>query len=57
MLSLDNAFNDEDILEFDQRVRRNLGAREEIIYTAEPKLDGVAVELIYEDGKLITAST
>ena len=57
MLSLDNAFNDEDILEFDKRVRRNLGTRDEIIYTAEPKLDGVAVELIYENGKLITAST
>jgi len=57
MLSLDNAFNDEDILEFDRRVRRNLGTRDEIIYTAEPKLDGVAVELIYENGKLATAST
>jgi DNA ligase (NAD+) len=57
MLSLDNAFNDEEILEFDQRVRRNLGSRDEIIYTAEPKLDGVAVELIYENGKLIAAST
>jgi DNA ligase (NAD+) len=57
MLSLDNGFNDEDILEFDKRVRRNLGTRDEILYTAEPKMDGVAVELIYENGILVTAST
>ncbi len=57
MLSLDNGFDDEDILEFDRRVKRNLNTREEILYTAEPKMDGVAVELIYENGKLITAST
>jgi len=57
MLSLDNAFNDEDILEFDKRVRRNLDTREEVLYTAEPKLDGVAVELVYENGILVAAST
>jgi DNA ligase (NAD+) len=57
MLSLDNGFNDEDILEFDQRVRRNLGEPDNINYTAEPKMDGVAVELIYENGKLVTAAT
>jgi DNA ligase (NAD+) len=57
MLSLDNGFKDDDILEFDQRVRRNLGHPDEIIYTAEPKMDGVAVELIYENGKLVTAAT
>ena len=57
MLSLDNAFNDEDILEFDKRVRRNLNDRDEVLYTAEPKLDGVAVEIVYENGILITAST
>jgi DNA ligase (NAD+) len=57
MLSLDNGFNDEDILEFDQRVRRNLGVSNNIIYTAEPKMDGVAVELIYENGKLVAAAT
>ncbi len=57
MLSLDNGFEDEDILEFDRRVRRNLNTRDEILYTAEPKMDGVAVELIYENGKLVTAST
>ena len=57
MLSLDNGFSDEDILEFDGRVRRNLDTPDEILYTAEPKMDGVAVELIYENGKLVTAST
>jgi len=57
MLSLDNGFDDEDILEFDRRVRRNLDSPDEILYTAEPKMDGVAVELIYENGKLVTAST
>jgi DNA ligase (NAD+) len=57
MLSLDNAFTDEDIVEFDKRVRRNLDTRNEILYTAEPKMDGVAVELVYENGILVTAST
>ncbi len=57
MLSLDNGFADEDILDFDRRVKRNLNLESEIIYTAEPKMDGVAVELVYEDGRLSTAST
>ena len=57
MLSLENAFNDQDIIEFDRRIKRNLNTDSEIIYTAEPKLDGVAVELVYENGRLITAST
>jgi DNA ligase (NAD+) len=57
MLSLDNAFNDSDILEFDRRVKRNLDSDSEIQYTAEPKLDGVAVELVYQEGRLVAAST
>lgn len=57
MLSLENAFNDQDIMEFDRRIKRNLNIDSDIIYTAEPKLDGVAVELVYENGRLITAST
>jgi len=57
MLSLDNAFADDDILEFDQRVKRKLGSDTEVSYTAEPKMDGVAVELIYDDGNLSAAST
>jgi DNA ligase (NAD+) len=57
MLSLDNGFADEDILEFDKRVKRYLNRQSDIAYTAEPKMDGVAVELVYEAGKLLTAST
>ncbi len=56
MLSLDNGFAEEDIIAFDERVRKNLDL-EEVLYTAEPKLDGLAVELVYENGKLVTAST
>ncbi|MBW2449660.1 MAG: NAD-dependent DNA ligase LigA [Deltaproteobacteria bacterium] len=57
MLSLENGFNDQDIMAFDQRIKKNLSMDSDIIYTAEPKLDGVAVELVYENGRLITAST
>ncbi len=57
MLSLDNAFSDSDILDFDKRVKRYLDTADEIVYTAEPKMDGVAVELVYENGKLAAAST
>jgi len=57
MLSLENGFIDQDIIEFDRRIKRNLNTDSDIIYTAEPKLDGVAVELVYENGRLITAST
>ncbi|TES91686.1 MAG: NAD-dependent DNA ligase LigA [Desulfobacteraceae bacterium] len=57
MLSLDNGFRDSDIIEFDNRIKKNLDTDSEIIYTAEPKLDGVAVELVYENGRLVTAST
>ena len=57
MLSLGNGFVDEDIIEFDKRVKRYLDLQSEILYTAEPKMDGVAVELVYEDGKLLAAST
>jgi len=57
MLSLDNGFADKDILDFDKRIKRHLDRSADIMYTAEPKMDGVAVELVYEDGKLLTAST
>lgn len=57
MLSLENAFGEKDVLAFDQRVRRFLKTETEILYTAEPKMDGVAVELVYENGRLIEAST
>lgn len=57
MLSLGNGFTDADIMEFDRRIKKNLDTDEEIVYTVEPKLDGVAVELVYENGRLVTAST
>jgi DNA ligase (NAD+) len=56
MLSLDNAFNDNDIYDFHQRVVKGT-ASETVYYTVEPKLDGVAVELTYEKGVLIQATT
>jgi DNA ligase (NAD+) len=56
MLSLDNAFSDRDILDFDARIRKNTG-KDAIEYTVEPKLDGVAVELRYENGVLVQAAT
>ncbi len=56
MLSLDNAFNDQDVLDFHNRSVKNLN-REDILYTVEPKLDGVAVELKYENGLLVQAIT
>ncbi len=57
MLSLDNSLNEDEIVEFDQRIRRNLGTSQHIHYVCEPKLDGLAVELVYENGTLTVAST
>ncbi|HSW69266.1 MAG TPA: NAD-dependent DNA ligase LigA [Gammaproteobacteria bacterium] len=57
MLSLDNAFSDEDVLAFDQRIHERLDISGPIEYTCEPKLDGLAVSIIYEKGKLIRAAT
>lgn len=57
MLSIDNGFNEQDILDFDTRVKRLLGQKEEIVYLVEPKIDGLAVELVYENGVLLTAAT
>ncbi|MBW2093689.1 MAG: NAD-dependent DNA ligase LigA [Deltaproteobacteria bacterium] len=57
MLSLENAFNDEDIKDFDSRVRRFLGEEGPFQYTVEPKIDGLAVELVYEKGRFVVAST
>lgn len=56
MLSLGNAFNEEEILAFDKRVREKLQAAE-VSYVAEPKLDGLAVSLTYENGALSRAAT
>ena len=57
MLSLENVFSDEDIKDFDSRVRRFLGEEGPFHYTVEPKIDGLAVELVYEKGRLVVAST
>jgi DNA ligase (NAD+) len=57
MLSLENGFQDEDILAFDSRIRRFLGDDSHFDYTVEPKIDGLAVELVFEKGKLTVAST
>ncbi|MCB1858294.1 MAG: NAD-dependent DNA ligase LigA [Gammaproteobacteria bacterium] len=56
MLSLDNAFDDRELIEFDRRTRERLG-RATVIYAAEPKLDGLAISLRYEGGILIQAAT
>lgn len=69
MLSLSNAFTEEEIRDFDERIKRFLGrslgtfpgrflgGSESIAYVIEPKLDGVAVNLLYEHGVLITGAT
>lgn len=56
MLSLSNAFSDEELADFDRRVREGLDVHH-VDYTAEPKLDGLAVSLLYEDGELVRAAT
>ena len=57
MLSLENGFNETDIRDFDARLKRFLGEDTPIEYVVEPKMDGVAVEMVYEGGRLTVAST
>jgi len=57
MLSLDNAMSAEDLRTFDARVRRELEREGDVAYLVEPKLDGAAVELVYEDGALRVGAT
>ncbi|MFB0506988.1 MAG: NAD-dependent DNA ligase LigA [Thermodesulfobacteriota bacterium] len=57
MLSLANGQNEVEVREFDQRVHRFLEMDGDIAYVAEPKLDGLAVELVYEGGNLVIGST
>ncbi len=59
MLSLSNVFDDDDVAEFDARIRKylGLGADDPLNYTAEPKIDGLSLSLRYEHGKLVQAAT
>lgn len=57
MLSLDNAFSDEDLLAFNQRIQDRLKTTDEIEYACELKLDGIAVSLLYRDGLLVRGAT
>src|SRR5690606_18406180 len=56
MQSLDNTYSREELFEFDQRLRRWLPG-ENLSYTVEPKIDGVAINLLYENGKLVRGLT
>lgn len=57
MLSLDNAFDEEDMAEFDRRIKDRLNRDESVAYACEPKLDGIAVSLLYENGVLVRGAT
>ena len=57
MLSLDNAMDEAELREWRERLVREVGAHGEGDYVCEPKMDGVAVELVYENGTLVQAST
>lgn len=57
MLSLDNAFSEDDVKDFERRVKNRLDTDEPMEYACEPKIDGVAVSLLYEDGKLVRGAT
>lgn len=61
MLSLDNAFDENDLADFDRRIRDRLKitalSDADVEFACEPKLDGIAVSLMYEQGKLVTAAT
>jgi DNA ligase (NAD+) len=57
MLSLDNVFNKEELDAFGSRVQQRLGSTASVTYACEPKLDGVAISLLYENGLLVRAAT
>src|ERR1700726_2850007 len=59
MLSLDNAFAEDDVVDFVGRIRRflRLADDEEIVFSAEPKIDGLSLSLRYENGELVTGAT
>lgn len=57
MLSLDNAFHAKQVYDFDHRLKKILNTHHNIVYTCEPKLDGIAVSLLYRDGVLELGAT
>lgn len=57
MLSLDNVTNPEELADFEQRIQRFLKTADPLEYVVEPKIDGIGVELVYEDGVLTVGST
>ena len=57
MLSLNNGFTDEDLIDFDRKVRERLGTEGPIDYSATPKLDGLAISVLYRDGVYARAAT
>ncbi|MHB8477655.1 MAG: NAD-dependent DNA ligase LigA [Steroidobacteraceae bacterium] len=57
MLSLDNAFSEEEVRDFDRRIHDRLGRADPISYSAEPKLDGLAVSARYENGNYVQGAT
>jgi DNA ligase (NAD+) len=57
MLSLDNAFEEDEVLAFERRIRDRLGEETGIEFAVEPKLDGLAISLLYEDGHLVRGAT
>lgn len=57
MLSLDNAYNEEDLRAFDERVRKGLAIEASPSYVAELKIDGLSIALTYQDGRLVRGAT
>ena len=57
MLSLAKVFSEKDLRDFETRIKKRLGSEEELVYSCEPKVDGIAVSLLYVDGLLNRAAT
>lgn len=57
MFSLDNAFNQQDLIDFQRRIHDRLGINKPIEFIAEPKMDGLAINIRYENGNLVQATT
>ncbi len=57
MLSLENAFDEEQVINFERRIHNRLGDSSAVRYSAEPKLDGIAISIRFRQGKLVLAAT